>query len=56
MVELSFAAENGATRVRLIHRGWDALGKDGAASRENYNGGWDKVLGHAFAGYLTRAA
>ena len=33
-----------------------ALGKDGAASRENYNGGWDMVLGQAFAGHLARAA
>jgi hypothetical protein len=56
VVELSFAAENGATRVRLVHRGWEALGKDGAASRENYNGGWDMVLGQAFAGHLARAA
>lgn len=56
VVELSFAAENGATRVRLVHRGWDALGKDGAASRENYNGGWDMVFGQAFAGHLARAA
>ncbi len=56
VVELSFAAENGATRVRLVHRGWEALGQDGAASRENYNGGWDMVLGQAFAGHLARAA
>ena len=56
VVELSFAAENGATRVRLVHRGWEALGQDGAASRENYNGGWDRVLGQAFAGHLARAA
>ena len=25
-------------------------------SRENYNGGWDRVLGQAFAGHLARAA
>jgi uncharacterized protein YndB with AHSA1/START domain len=56
VVELSFAAENGATRVRLVHRGWEALGKDGAARRESYNGGWDIVLGQAFAGHLARAA
>jgi hypothetical protein len=55
VVELSFTAENGATRVRLVHRGWEALGKDGATSRENYNGGWDMVLGQAYAGHLARA-
>jgi hypothetical protein len=56
VVELSFAAENGATRVRLVHRGWEALGKDGAASRERYNGGWDMVLGQAFAGHVAGVA
>ena len=56
VVELSFAAENGATRVRLVHRGWEALGKDGAVGRENYNGGWDMVLGQAFAGHVARVA
>ena len=56
VVELSFAPENGATRVRLVHRGWEALGKDGAAKRESYNGGWDIVLGQAYAGHLARAA
>ena len=56
VVELSFAAEDGATRVRLVHRGWETLGKDGAESRERYNGGWDMVLGQAFAGHLARAA
>ena len=55
VVELSFATEGSGTRVRLIHRGWEALGKDGATSRENYNGGWDMVLGQAFAGHLARA-
>jgi len=54
IVELSFAAEGAATRVRLVHRGWEALGKDAEAARENYNGGWDKVLGQDFAGHLGR--
>jgi uncharacterized protein YndB with AHSA1/START domain len=52
VVELSFAAEGAATRVRLVHRGWEALGQDGQAARDSYNSGWDKVLGHAFSGYL----
>jgi hypothetical protein len=56
VVELSFAAEGGATRVRLVHRGWEALGKDGQAMRDRYNGGWDKVLGQDFVGHLERAA
>jgi hypothetical protein len=56
IVELSFAAEGGGTRVRMVHLGWEALGKDGLRMRENYNGGWDIVLGQAFAGHLARAA
>jgi Activator of Hsp90 ATPase homolog 1-like protein len=53
VVELSFAPEGSATRVRLVHRGWEALGKDGPATRGRYDGGWDKVLGQAFAGHLA---
>jgi hypothetical protein len=56
IVELSFTAEGAAARVRLVHRGWEALGKDAEAARENYNGGWDKVLGQAFSEHLDRAA
>jgi uncharacterized protein YndB with AHSA1/START domain len=56
VVELSFAAEGSGTRVRLVHRGWEALGAAGAAKRGNYDGGWDKVLGQAFVGYLARAS
>lgn len=52
IVELSFAAEGAATRVRLVHRGWEVLGKDGQAARDSYNNGWDKVLGQDFAGHL----
>lgn len=54
VVELSFVAEGDGTRVRLVHRGWEALGKDAAQSRRNYEGGWDIVLGQAFAGHLAR--
>jgi uncharacterized protein YndB with AHSA1/START domain len=56
IVELSFAAEGESTRVRLIHRGWEALGEDAARSRGNYDGGWETVLGQAFAGHLARKA
>ena len=56
VVELSFTAEGGATRVRLVHRGWEALGKDAPASRDSYNGGWEKIISHDFAGYLGRTA
>jgi hypothetical protein len=54
VVELSFVAEDGGTRVRLVHRGWEAPGKDAEQSRRNYDGGWDIVLGQAFAEFLAR--
>src|SRR5690349_20739362 len=55
IVDLSFAAEDGATRVRLVHRGWEALGKDGHATRDAYNSGWESVLVQHFGGYLESA-
>ena len=54
VVELSFVLEGDGTRVRLVHRGWETLGKNAEQSRRNYERGWDKVLGQAFAAYLAR--
>jgi len=53
VVELSFAAEGGGTRVRLVHRGWEALGPDAQAKRDAYHGGWDTVFVRDFARYLA---
>lgn len=55
VLELSFIPEAGATRVRLIHRGWEALGKDAQAKRDDYNGGWENVIARDFARYLGPA-
>ena len=55
IVELSFVAEAGGTRVRLIHRGWEALGERAQRSHDSYNNGWDKVFGQAFGSYMARA-
>lgn len=54
IVELSFMSEAGGTRVRLIHRGWEVLGKDAQAKRDDYNGGWDAVFVQRFGDYLKR--
>ena len=54
VVELSFAAEGSATRVRLVHRGWEALGGNAQGSRANYDGGWEVVLVRLFGGYIDR--
>ncbi|HEV8388546.1 MAG TPA: SRPBCC domain-containing protein [Dongiaceae bacterium] len=56
VLELSFAAESGATRVRLVHRGWEALGKDAQAKRDDYNGGWETIIARDFAGHFQRAS
>jgi uncharacterized protein YndB with AHSA1/START domain len=45
-VEVRFTDEGaGVTRVDLEHRGWDRAGEGAEAKRENYDSGWDVVLG-----------
>jgi uncharacterized protein YndB with AHSA1/START domain len=44
-VEVTFTESSpGATVVRLIHSGWERR-PDGPAARENYDSGWDPVVG-----------
>lgn len=54
VVELSFSADGDATRVRLVHRGWEALGARAEAARDSYQGGWDTVFVRDFGGYTGR--
>lgn len=51
-VEVCFLPEGEETRVELEHRGWEALGEGGIARRDNYDSGWDFVLGK----YVDRLA
>jgi uncharacterized protein YndB with AHSA1/START domain len=45
-VEVRFTDEGaGVTRVDLEHRDWERAGEGAEAKRENYDGGWDVVLG-----------
>lgn len=44
-LEIRFVPEGDGTRVELVHSGFEAYGEDGAASRENYGTGWERVLG-----------
>jgi uncharacterized protein YndB with AHSA1/START domain len=46
LVEVSFSAEGTATRVDLVHTGWERLGEEGAGMAKNYDTGWDFVLDH----------
>lgn len=36
------------TTVTLTHSGWEIWGEDAAAKRENYDSGWDFVLGTCY--------
>jgi hypothetical protein len=51
-VEVRFVPEGSSTRVELEHRGWEAIAEDAEAKRDNYDTGWDQVLGV----YADRAA
>ena len=44
-VEVTFSSAAGGTRVTLEHRNWELLGPTAAAVRDQYDGGWDFVLG-----------
>ena len=43
-VEVSFAPEDGVTRVDLVHRGWERLGPAADEQRRAYMNGWPGVL------------
>jgi hypothetical protein len=47
-VELRFTGEGNKTRVELEHRGWDALDEKASAMRDNYDTGWNHVLGECY--------
>ncbi len=46
-VELTFAPSGpGATRVDLVHTGWERLGAEGPVRRERNTAGWSAVFAH----------
>ncbi len=48
-VDVTFEDDGaGGTKVTLTHSGWEIWGEDAAAKRENYDSGWDFVLGTCF--------
>lgn len=50
-VEVRFdARSDGGTSVTLIHSGWEIWAEEAPARRDNYDSGWDLVLGECFAG------
>ena len=62
VLELSFEAEaqvgteSRATRVTLVHRGWEMLGAEAKAKRDDYAGGWEAILSRDFVPYCARVA
>jgi uncharacterized protein YndB with AHSA1/START domain len=45
-LEVRFTAEGDGTRVDLEHRGWEIFAAEAEKTRNNYDGGWNSVLGH----------
>jgi uncharacterized protein YndB with AHSA1/START domain len=49
-VEISFVGDGAArTRVEIVHSGWDTLGDEAVARRDQNRGGWEAVLPHYVA-------
>lgn len=44
-IEVTFASEGTATRVELLHAGWERYGEKAAESMSQYDSGWATVLG-----------
>jgi uncharacterized protein YndB with AHSA1/START domain len=53
-VEVTFETVPTGTRVRLIHSGWETLGRAALETRARYEGGWATVLGDFLAAALRR--
>jgi uncharacterized protein YndB with AHSA1/START domain len=55
-VEITFVAEGEArTRIQIEHGGWEKLGDEAVASRDQNRGGWDALLPHFTAAAERRA-
>lgn len=44
-VEVRFLPEDAQTRVELEHRGWERVAEQPPAKRDDYDSGWEFVLG-----------
>jgi uncharacterized protein YndB with AHSA1/START domain len=45
-VEISFIPEEGATKVTIVHRGWERLGARGEELRKRNRQGWAGLISH----------
>jgi len=48
-LEITFEPAGAGTRLRLVHSGWEKLGEEARVERDNYDPGWDYVLGRYMA-------
>lgn len=56
-VEITFTeVDADATRVEIVHSGWERLGADGPDWRTRNTGGWEGVLPHYIAAADAKAA
>lgn len=54
-VEVRFVpVADGATRVDIVHTGWERLGAGGQAWRDANGAGWDGLLPHFIAAVIAR--
>lgn len=54
-IEVRFIPEGDATRVELVHRGWEVLGEEGTTRRAGYDSGWNFVFGECFGGHAGKS-
>ena len=49
-VEISFVSDGATkTRIEIVHSGWETLGDEAGARRDQNRGGWEAVLPHYVA-------
>jgi uncharacterized protein YndB with AHSA1/START domain len=53
-IEVLFDADGDVTHVELVHSGWENYGDGAEEMRDNYDGGWQFVLGECFRNAAVR--
>jgi uncharacterized protein YndB with AHSA1/START domain len=56
LVRVTFEPHSEGTRVRLEHRGWEALGDEAQTMRDRYLRGWTVVLGDYVGSFEAHAS
>jgi hypothetical protein len=54
-IEVLFDSDGDLTHVELVHSGWESYGEGAEEMRDNYDGGWQFVLGECFRSAAARA-